>query len=211
MCKCVCRADSTVFSELRAAGIPLDDEVGRELKAGSLGLSIYQVTPGRIFALDGGGTGYMVGVGIRNDSHRIMSPHAFRLEIPWEEERFAWLEPSSLRTPPRKIYRWPGENSGGLPAGEVLNHRLGARGKLFPGDRFEGYLLGVGDAAIPQTFLDGQFAMTKLSIFDGRGDGYQADLRLRVSRSHLVAQQSVERQGRFEGSIGEKRVSKALP
>ena len=208
MCKSACKADLLVFSELRAAGIPLDDEVGHELIASGLGLLIYQVTPGRIFALDGGGTGYMVGVGVRNDSYRITSPHAFRLEIPWEEERFAWLEPSSLRTPPRKVYRWPGRDSGGLPACEVLNHRLGAKGKLFPGDCLEGYLLGAGDAAIPRTYCDGQFAITKLSIFDGRGDQYEAELRLRVTRTDSVAQPRVERQSRFGGSISEKSGSR---
>jgi hypothetical protein len=79
------------------------------MTAAGLGLSIYQVGAGRIFTLDFGGTGYLLGIGIRNDSHRITSPHAFRLEIPWEEERFGWLEPSPCRSGRGKIYAWPGE------------------------------------------------------------------------------------------------------
>jgi len=183
----------------------------REMTAAGRGLSLYQVCLGRIFTLDCGATAFELGVGIRNDSHRITSPHAYRLEMVWEDERFVWLEPSSRRALPGKIYSWPGEGPLGRPAGEVLNHRLGAKGKLFPGDCFEGFLLGVGDAAIPAIYRDQQCVLTKLSVFDGRSNRCEAKVKFRVNRSASVEQPQTAGSRRSLGDwFREKRESRQL-
>jgi len=211
MCENTSQADLILFPKLRGAGIPLDEELVLEMAAAGRGLSLYQVCLGRIFTLDCGATAYELGIGIRNDSSQPISPHACRMEMPWDEDRFAWLEPSSRRTQVGKIYSWPGEWPRGCPTGEVLNHRLRAKARLFPGDRLEGFLLGVGDAPIPFDYRDRQRVATRLSMFDGRGNRYEANVKFRVSRSASVEQPQTAGSRRSLGDwFREKRESRQL-
>lgn len=209
MCKCASQSDLVQFSELCNAGIPLDEVVVRDATAAGRGLSIYQVGRSRIIELEWGGAGYLLGIGIRNDSNRVMSPHAYRLELPWEEEQFGWVEPSSRRAPPGKIYTWRGEGPG-YPASEVLNHRLGAKGRLFPGDCFEGWLLGAGHAAIPEGYCDRERVRTPLTVFDGRGNRYETNVKFRVNRRAPVEQhQRGGTQRRRQRLLGEMQETEA--
>ncbi|MGB9402105.1 MAG: hypothetical protein WCA98_01100 [Candidatus Acidiferrales bacterium] len=188
MCNCFAQSELIRFSELRNAGIPLDEEVVLVATAASRGLLLYPVAPSQIIELEWGGAGYLLGIGIRNESNRIMSPHAYRLEMPWEEEQIGWIEPCSRRAPPGKIYTWQGKGPG-YPASEVLNHRLGAKGRLFPGDCLEGWLLGAGHAAIPGAYRDRERVRTRLTVFGGRGNRYAMDVKFTVHRKALVKRQ----------------------
>lgn len=177
--------DLAIISQLRAASIPLDEEVVRAATAAGRGLSLYGLGPGRIIELYRGGAGYCLFVGLRNNSERIISPHAYRLKLPWEEERFGWLEPCRRGRPTRNIYVWPDEGPHGFAAGEVLNNRLGPKGRLFPGDRLEGFLLGVGDGAIPENYRNGERARATLTVFDARGNRSETIVKLVMEKSRF--------------------------
>ncbi|MGB8591992.1 MAG: hypothetical protein WA755_00280 [Candidatus Acidiferrales bacterium] len=188
MCNCFSQFDLIQFSEFRNAGIPLDEEVVRDATAAGRGLSVYQVGRSQITDLELGGTGYLLGIGIRNESNRILSPCAYRLELPWDDEQFGWLEPSSLRKQAGKIYGWQGEGPG-YPANVVLNHCVGARSRLFPGDCLEGWLLGTGQATIPGAYRDRERVKAGLTVFDGRANRYAMDVKFAVHRKALVKRQ----------------------
>jgi hypothetical protein len=202
--KKVAQEELQLLSALRDAQIPLDDEVTEGMKVASRALSIYQtgsVNENDIFELDFGGTGFMLSIAICNDSNRIISLQAFHLAMPWPETDFRWLE-DPLRSVPREYtYSF---FEGGPVAFErevVLNHRLGRRGRLCPGDSFEGLLLGMGQLPIPDKHRDGQGLRTQLSIFDGQGNRYELNAQFRVSR------REPQRRGQVRKSVrsGESR------
>jgi hypothetical protein len=201
---CTRQADLEIFSQLRATGIPLDEEVVREMSAASRGLSLYQVGVGKILELYDGRIGYCLYVGLRNDSDRILSPHAHRLETLTEGQNFAWLKASARREPKGEVYVWPGHGTHGIPAGEVLNHRLGSKGKLFPGDCLEGFLLGVGDSTIPENYRNGQRISRKWTVFDGRGIRYHKIIKLTINQDATVRRYATLKQ--YQTTEGHRRL-----
>ena len=186
MCRCVDESDLTVLSELLAAGIPLGEEEALERSAANRSLSVKQVAPGRIFTLDCGAVGYHLGIEIRNNSNLVILVSAFRLEMVWEDSQFVWLAPSKRRAQPKKVYLWPKDRRPGIPAHDVLNHRIGRHGRLFPGDSMGGFLLGIGEAPIPDTYRGRKGVRTQLSVFDGRGNRYRASVKFEVRRTAPV-------------------------
>ena len=198
MCKGVSQADLILFSELRVAGIPLDDEVVRSLKAAGGGLRVCQSAnycESYVKDLESGGTGYVLSVVIYNESDRIVRPCAYRL-IPLSNERdFRWLEASSHGAEPKFFYRLPGETSGGFGPDKVLNHRLDGRYSLYPGDSLEGLLLGAGQVSIPTEYRDQQLAFTTLTIFDQRGIRCDTKVNLLMNR-RAPAQQRASKEDR---------------
>ena len=83
------------FSELRRAGIPLDEAVVEEIETAARGLVIRpsgNVAENCVFDLDSGGAGYMLAAAIYNASKRIHWAHEARLELLWPESDFRWLE-----------------------------------------------------------------------------------------------------------------------
>ncbi|MGA8230264.1 MAG: hypothetical protein WB795_02190 [Candidatus Acidiferrales bacterium] len=171
---------SKSFEELRRGGIPLDDKVVESVKAASRGLSLYQ-TPSpvdsSIFDLDSksGGAGYILSVAICNNTDRIIRPVACRLKTPWGETRLRWLE-DPLRSVPREYsYSFPGVY--GFEREAVLNHVLNRKTRLYPGDMFEGFLLGVGEECISEEYHNRRNLVTQFSVYDERGNRSDLDMR----------------------------------
>ncbi|SRR6266478_800279 len=175
--------------ELRSRGILLDDDVLEEMKAARCGLVIYKldnIMENVIFELDSGRTGYMLAAAIHNASDRILRPQEPRLEIAWPESHFRWLENPLARVPREYVYSFPPPGPAGFDRDAVLNHRLRPGCKLEPDDWLEGLLLGLGQASIPDQFVDRQSLRMRLSILDGRGNRYASDMTLTVSREGRV-------------------------
>ena len=185
MLKLLSEKEFLLFSQLRAAGIPLDEEVLEAMKAAPRGLSLFQIgtaLESGTFDLIPGGTAYMLSVAICNDSNRVVWLHDFRLKIPWSEPRFNWLEDPLRKVPREFIYSFPNGGPIGFDRDVVLNHRIGREDKLYPGDCREGLLLGVGQERAPVEYRDRQRLQTRLSVFDERGNRYDLDLNLLMSR-----------------------------
>ncbi len=175
-------------SQLRGAGIPLDAEVLEAMQAACRGLSIYQtgtVVENRICDLVSGGWALMISLAICNDSPRILWLHEFRLEIPWWEPQFRWLEYPLGKVPREYTYSLPDPWPAGFEPDDVLNHRVGRKGRLYSGDCIEGLLLGVGQEPMPSHYQDRQALDMRLWVFDERGNRFGADVKLLVDRSAL--------------------------
>ncbi len=175
-------------SQLSGAGIPLDAEVLEATEAACRGLAIYQgpnIPDTQIFDLDSGGTGYMLTIAMRSDSPRTLWLHEFRLEIPWWEPRFRWLEYPLGKAPREYTYSFPDPGPVGFEPDDVLNHRLGRKGRLYPGDWIEGLLLGVGQEPMPSHYQDRQALDMRLWVFDEQGNRFGAPIKFLVDRSAL--------------------------
>jgi hypothetical protein len=207
MAKSLREEELLFFSELRTAGIPLDEEVLEATKAASRGLSLIQIgtsIESGTFDLIPGGTGYMLSVAICNDSNCDISLHDLRLKIPWSEPQFHWLEDPLHKVPREFVYSFPEGGPMGFDRDVVLNHRIDQQGKLYPGDCLEGLLLGVGQERAPVEYRDRQRVQTRLSVFDERGNRYDLHLNLLMSRGQQPRLDSVKESPRCHRNLFDK-------
>jgi hypothetical protein len=178
--------DLALVRQLRDAGIPLDGEVLEAAARTCSRLSVLQ-SPNfietNVFDLESGGTGYMLSVVVHNDSDQIVRLQAFRLDIPWFENSFRWLQDPFRESPRQYTYSFPAPGPSGFERDIILNHRIGARGRIMPGDWVEGLLLGIGDEPMPGKYCDRQRVKMPFSVFDGKGKKYQLDAMFHVSRA----------------------------
>ncbi len=201
----VSQEELVLLSQLRSRGIPLDEEVLEAMQAACRGLSIYETGVGpenTICDLIAGGMALMASVAICNDSPRNVCIREFRPDIPWFEPRFRWLPYPLGKVPRQYTYSLPDPWAAGFEPDDVLNHRVGRRGKLLPGDCIEGLLLGVGQEPMPSHYRDRQTLVMRLWVIDSRGNRFPADIKLLVDRG---AQLYRERKLRERASVARRR------
>jgi hypothetical protein len=165
-------ADLLRMEQLLASGIPLDEGVVSDLRASCQGLSLYQtgaVVENELFDLAFGGFGLLISVSVGNDSPGTIHISQYRLEPPWPESDFRWLEDPRKKVPRERNYSFPQYGPEGLERECVLNHRVDRQGRLLPGECIEGFLCGVGQVCIPHEYQHRQRLSLRLSVFDGRG------------------------------------------
>jgi hypothetical protein len=68
----------------------------------------------------------------------------------------------------------------------VLNHQVGRRGRLLPGDCSEGFLCGVGQGRIPDEYHHNQRLSMGLSVLDGRGQETDLLVEFTVNREEQI-------------------------
>jgi hypothetical protein len=179
------KAEIGILQDLQRGGVALDGHVLENVRSASARLSICQtrsVNENYVFELDSGGCGYMLSVAIQNHSSGRVYLDEFRLQMLWSEHGFSWLRKASRNVPWAGNYGFPSPGVVGLEPEDVLNRRVGAYGRLNSGGAIEGLLLGIGEAAIPAEYRDGQRVQLRLEIFDRPGNCYSRLLNLRVSR-----------------------------
>jgi hypothetical protein len=194
-------------NELQALGIWLDGGVLEKMQAAYRGLCLEQ-DPAALYTcvydLGDRGTGYVISIMIRNESERAIRGMIAPLQLPWCEANFHWLKLSRGQAYREHTYDFPDPGPSGFEYETVLNHRLGVRSYLFPGDPLEGYLLGVGSAPIPAEFRNQPFLQARLSIFEGRDKSCSLEIQLQMDRSRPRGSRHQEktqrtRKGLFEG------------
>lgn len=161
------------MEELLASGIPLDERVVSDLRTSCQGLSLHQtgtLVENELFDLAFGGFGLLVSISVSNDSRRTIHTSQYRLEPPWPESGFRWLDDPWKKVPRESSYSFPQYGPQALERECVLNHRAGRQGRLLPGECIEGFLCGVGQVCIPDEYQHRQRLSLQLSVFDGRGD-----------------------------------------
>jgi hypothetical protein len=102
----------------------------------------------------------------------------YRLEPPWLESGFRWLDDPWKKAPRERSYSFPKYGPEGFERECVLNHRVGRHGRLLADDCIEGFLCGVGQASIPDEYHHRQRLSIRLAVFDGRGQ--ETDLAIDV-------------------------------
>ena len=177
------------MEQLLDSGIPLEEEVVSELRASCQGLALYQAgTPveNELFDLEFGGFGLIASIAICNDSPRTIHISQYRLEPPWPESGFRWLDDPWKKAPRERTYSFPKYGPEGFERECVLNHQVGRHGRLLPDDCIEGFLCGVGQACIPDGYYHRQRLPIQLSVFDGRGQGTSIILNVLINREGRV-------------------------
>ncbi len=131
----------------------------------------------------------MVSMAINNDSPRTVWIREFRVEIPWWEPQFRWLEDPLGKVPREYTYSFPDPGPVGFERHVVLNHRLGRKGRLYPGDCPEGLLLGVGQEPIPSNYRHRQSLEMRVWVYDEKGGRFGADITFLVDREAQLARE----------------------
>jgi hypothetical protein len=176
--------DLELATELQQAGIPLHEDVLDRMRLDRRGLSIYQtgtIPENEIFDL-GSSMGVMISLAIYNDAPTNIHIAQFRLEIPWLEPQFRWLQDPLRKSPREDLYCFPVPSLLAFEREVVLNHRIGPQGLLLPGDCLEGLLLGVGESPLPESYRDREALDLRLRVFDSRGREYKLTLKMCVDR-----------------------------
>jgi hypothetical protein len=177
-------------------GIPLDGEVLAETRAAWRGLSIDQ-SPNNIetciFDSSSGGIGVLLGLVIWNNSDRTIRVDEARLQISCCKQ-IRWLDDPFRKAPRKYCYMFPSADCLEFDRDVVLNHRFGPQGRLRPDKWLDGLLLGMGEGRIPDEYDDRQCLPARLSVFDGRGKRYDADVKFLVSRDrkHRQRRKAIE-------------------
>lgn len=96
------------------------------------------------------------------------------LELPFTQERFAWLE-DPLRVSAKSFYQLPFSRDS-FSRGDVINHLL--RKKLLPGVPIAGFLLGVIHQPIPEQVAGQIVGRLRLMDRTGRGNCQRVSLFL---------------------------------
>jgi hypothetical protein len=175
--------------DLQRGGILLDEEVLEGLKRASRGLSLFQsgnAAENEVFDLDDGGWGCTLSVAIHNDADRVIRLRHYRLQVPWHEPDFRWLENPLRKSPREPWYSFPPHGPIGFEPEDVLNHRVGSKGQLNPGESFEGLLLGAGRGCLPDEFGDHQHVPSRLTVFGGRDDRCELEVTFWVHRRRRI-------------------------
>jgi hypothetical protein len=188
----IMREELRLATQLNKQGIPLDPEVLKSMEADCAGLLIYQsgtIAENTVFDLDSGGAGFMLSVAIYKEAKRILYPVEYRLELPWPETQFRWLEDPWRKIPWEHAYSFPKPGPEGFEREVVLNHRCGRQGRILPGGCLEGLLLGVGQSPVPNHYENRQRIELPFAVLDQRG-----------GRSELVVELCVGRRARHKVS-----------
>jgi hypothetical protein len=185
--------ERALLHDLSQRGIALDATVLRDLDVGNSRFSVIQHESlgNKVFDLDAGGAGYLFELSIYNTTRRFVRITEIHLQMPWEEPYFRWL-PRPLKGPGRG-YCFPAPGEQGIDPRIVINHRIGER--ITPGGLLEGFLLGIGESPIPESYRDRTRIAVCFSMFDGRDDPCSVTLNLRVHRkpSPRVKQSDITR------------------
>jgi len=154
---------------LHELGVAVDYDEFERMRADAAGLSIFENGPGVVVGMPTEQTACSFDVAIANNSTcNRLAPSAIRFEGP------DWLQGLRLLPDPRRtktVTRPLGKNIAKrikYPVAyflrpdqvpylrdEVLNHRLGERHKLLPGDVVQAYILAITDSHIPLNYKDG--------------------------------------------------------
>jgi hypothetical protein len=129
----------------------------------------------------GGGTGFIFYLSITTDRPTRLMEFG-DLELAGQLLSVDWWELEDKVD----IYRFYGGRGPEFHKNVVLNHRVGDRGLVRPGNPVEGWLLGRCFTPLPSTCLDGSDLTATLSIVDGFGTVHVPELSLRFDQSLTI-------------------------
>jgi hypothetical protein len=174
-----------LFHLLNQGGCPVQPNHG--YKVSPFGLAVEKI-PGyshsEICELWGGGTGYAIELGLRNDSERPIDIVGFQIETPWGVPKLSLVPPWQKSTGKYPPYLF---SDGHYYDGEYVLNYLFARKKsrLQPREEIEGMLLAEDKEPIPAEYPDHARIIVTLRIFDSRRNRFEAQFRLVADRSAL--------------------------
>ena len=126
------------------------------------------------------------------------------LELPWKEDQVLWLEDPDEIGGASRCYRFYGnDNILEFGRNEVINHRLRVTKQFSSGESVTGYLLGLGQNAIPEAFPHGSMIPAFVILYDQFGRAFRTGVELWTDRT----EQGHRRRDlvRREGGLFDKR------
>jgi len=195
-----------LFHRLNQGGCPVQPNHG--YKVPPFGLAIEKI-PGishsEICELLGGGTGYAIELGLRNDSDRPIDIVGFQIETPWGVPKLTLVPRWDKSMGKHSPYHFSDGHSYHeltqtyvrnhyYEGGYVLNYLFARKkSRLKPGEEVEGMLLAEDQEPIPAEYPDLARIIVTLRIFDSRRNRFEAPFRLVADRHVLRARERAKR------------------
>jgi hypothetical protein len=178
---------------LHALGVAVDYDEFEQMRAESAGLTIFQNSdvPSLILDLPSGRTGCCFNVVIANDSDcDMLTLRSILFDGP------EWLYQLRL-IPDRRLTKgskYPNQyflhpDEQGYDRECVLNHRLGRKFRLAPGEQADGFLLAAADYRIPADYREYDKIKVGVKLFDqhGRPTSWRFGLTVQRDAEHRRA------------------------
>lgn len=151
----------------------------------------------------GAGTGFKINLVVTSNMSGFAVSH-IKLETPWKQTFFSWLEDPEVTDGPSRCYRFVGNSNLEFARHLVINHRLQVTRPLSAGESVEGLLLGFGYDPIPVEFTQGKMIPSFLVFYDQFSHSYKAAIELWADRSTRNLS-SARPRARRRGSLFDKR------
>jgi hypothetical protein len=105
------------------------------------------------------------------------------LELPWKEDQLLWLEDPDEIGGASRCYRFYGNDILEFERNEAINHRLRVTKPFSSGESVTGYLLGLGQEAIPEAFPHGKMIPAFVILYDQFGRAFRTGVELWTDRT----------------------------
>jgi hypothetical protein len=185
--------DLKIARRLLAAGCPIP--FGKEQDEVPEPDLTFEVTqPSLTRAYDSrAGVEYVFAVRVKNQSYTRIQIQRFSAWAPWRCHLYWPGVPHGIK-PKDHIYRL--ESGRKFPSANVLNHRVGDRGNLEPGAKWEGLLLAYSMfSPIPSDFWHNEFHEARISARDQYGRWHSSWLEMQIDRTATMRPPSVRQPG----------------
>jgi hypothetical protein len=172
--------------DLHDRGVSFDEDELERMGLDCSGLSILQNCDFPSTAFDvPGGAGYVFNALVYNDSpRRYLAPSFIGFECPPWDFEMRLLQDPRKKTPRENLYSFSDRRQCEFEfeRAVVLNHLIGRRHILAPGEVLEGYVLAVGRVVIPSKYRDRDQFDVRLRVFDQWGRSDEEVFHLLVER-----------------------------
>lgn len=180
-----------IARRIRAAGRPIyiaeDDGEARSIPCDGL---LVRQTGGVMDsqAIDcSGGTAFILNLSITINLPKF-AISAFRIEPPWQNDSFCWLEDPLQIGGTSRCYRFGSRDLPEFERGQVINHRANATRIFSSGEPLKGFLLGYGFDAIPEQFRHGMMIPAFVIVYDQFGRDHRSPVELQAVRNRTRPQ-----------------------
>jgi hypothetical protein len=175
-----------VARRIRAAGRPIyiaeDDAEVRGIPCD--GLRVRQT--GGVMesqAIDcSGGTAFILNLSITINLPKF-AISAFRLEPPWKNDSFYWLEDPLEIDGTSRCYRFGSKDLPEFERRQVINHCADVRHVFSLGESLKGFLLGYGSDSITEQFRHGMMIPAIVVVYNQFGHEHRSPVELQVVRN----------------------------
>ena len=184
-CRPTTPEEMAIARKLRDRGFVFDQDEFAQMERDCLCLSILQngSFPSTAFDL-AGATGYIFNTVIVNESpEKILSPSFIDFDGPSWEVGIELLSDPRQQVPRKYCYEFPDPKLCGFEREAVLNHTIGGKRVLYPGESLEGLFLATGIAPIPLEYEDRSPCEVAITLYDQAGRSVRSVFKLIIQRS----------------------------
>lgn len=171
-----------VILRLRAAGIPMPGDDSDTQPDITINVDRAEITKAHDMRT---GAEYVFGVTVTNRSYARLTLKEFNCEMEWKSN-LSWISDPRMYSPRRQVYRLKSGKT--FYCADVLNHQVGERGIMEPGESWKGILLAYDlTKRIPDEYLHGITVPGRISVVDQFGREHPSVIELTIDRTATMS------------------------